>query len=177
MSSCIIGLLSATADIRDIKGPITYGLKSPIIPIAGLILIFLIGLFILYIIIIAKKREAPLPPRPHEIAYEALQKLKERELQTKGRIEDYYDELSRILRNYLRDRFSLRAPEMTTEELSLWIEDSKIFSQEQKSLLKKLFIHFDLVKFAGYRPPAEEIDWTLEIVQRIVDQTKENAET
>ena len=46
----------------------------------------------------------------------ALNRLRAQGLIEQGQFEDYYVQLSSIVRHYLEDRFHLRAPEMTTEE-------------------------------------------------------------
>ncbi len=161
------------ADIRDIKGPLTYGWNPSPFLIAGFSLILLIGFLVFYIKKV-KKGERILPLRPaHEIAYEALEELKKKELPGKGRFDDYYFELSGTIRKYLEDRFGYRTPEMTTEELLLGINHSKDLSPEQKSLLSSFFMHCDLVKFAKYRPSLEEIDRSFNAGREIIDQTKE----
>ena len=161
------------ADIRDINGPLTYGWNPSSFLIAGFFLILLIGFLVFYVKKM-KKGERILPLRPvHEIAYEALDALKKKELPGKGRFDDYYFELSGTIRKYLEDRFGYRTPEMTTEELLMGINHSKDFSPDQKSLLSGFFMHCDLVKFAKYRPSLEEIDWSFKAGREIIDQTKE----
>jgi len=165
---------SESADIRDIKGPLTHGWDPSLLLIAGFFLILLIGLLVFYVKKM-KKGERILPLRPaHEIAYKALDELKKKELPGKGRFDDYYFELSGTIRKYLEDRFGYRTPEMTTEELLMGINHSKDLSPEQKSLLSGFFIHCDLVKFAKYRPSSKEIDWSFKAGREIIDQTKED---
>jgi hypothetical protein len=163
-----------TADIRDIKGPVLYGWNLSFLLIVGLSLIFMIGLLIISIRRVKNKHRISLFRPAHEIAYEALQQLRKKDLLKKGEIDGYYFELSRAIRRYLQDRFSYQALEMTTEQLLMMIRDSKKLSQEQKGLLSTFFMHCDLVKFAGYRPPAEETDWAFTMGQQIIDQTKED---
>lgn len=165
-------------DIRDIKGPVLYIWNPSFLLIVSLSLILLIGFLIISIHYIHRLRgKSRIPPfrSAHEIAYEALKQLREKELLKKGQVDDYYFELSRAIRTYLQDRFSYRAPEMTTEQLLIMAGDSKELSQEQKGLLSSFFLHCDLVKFARYRPSKEEIDWSYKTGQEIIDQTKEDA--
>jgi hypothetical protein len=164
---------SEGADIHDIKGPLAYGWNPFPFLIAGFFLILLIGFLVFYFKKM-KKGERILPPRPaHEIAYQALEELKKKELPDKGRLDDYYLELSETIRKYLEDRFGHRTPEMTSEELLLEISLSKDLSPEQKSLLNGFFMHCDQVKFAKYRPSSKEIDWSFKAGREIIDQTKE----
>ena len=160
-------------DIRDIKGPLPYGWNPSPFLIAGFFLILLIGFLVFYVKKM-KKGERILPPRPaHEIAYEALDELKKKELPDKGRLDDYYLELSGTIRKYLEDRLGYQTPEMTTEEFLIGINHSKNLSLEQKSLLGDFFMHCDLVKFAKYKPSLEEANWGFKAGREIVDQTKE----
>jgi hypothetical protein len=160
-------------DIHDIKGPLTYGWDSSLFLIAGISIILLIGFLLLYILWIRNKKKIKPRCPPHAIAYEALEKLKMKELPAMGRIDDYYFELSNAIRKYLEDRFNLRTPEMTTEDLLLRIGESKEFSREQISLLSNFFVQCDLVKFAKYRPSSKEIDRSFDAGREIIDQTKE----
>ncbi|MHC4216690.1 MAG: hypothetical protein ACYSWP_25375 [Planctomycetota bacterium] len=43
----------------------------------------------------------------HEIAYERLRKLVERDLIKSEQIKEFYEEISNILRHYIEDRFDL----------------------------------------------------------------------
>jgi hypothetical protein len=165
-----------SSDIRDIKGPIIYSSYLPLFLIAGASIALLTGLLLFYILRIKNKKKV-IPLRPsHEIAYEALEQLRMKELPEKGRVSDYYFELSGVIRNYLDNRFHLRTMELTTEELIQRIEESKKFSPEQKSLVSHFFVQCDLVKFAGYRPFPEEIESSYKASREIIDQTKEGIE-
>jgi len=160
-----------SGDIRNIKGPIVKGWSSPSIIILGLVLILLVGLLLFYNIRL-KKKDKTLSLRPaHEIACEALKELIKKELIQERRLEEYYSELSNIIKCYLERRFDYKTSETTTEELLMKLRDSEELSQEQKNLLKIFFTHCDLIKFAGYRPSPEEITWSLKTGHEIIEQT------
>jgi len=166
-------------DIIDIKGPIDF--PSKILPflIAILILGILYGLYFLFKKLKKRKTlEKSIPPKlPHEIAYERLEELKNKDLVSKGRIGEFYTELSDIARHYLEDRFVLRAPEMTTEEFLIKLKNEQELNREQKSLLREFLSHCDMVKFAKYGPTIAEVTASFDSAKRLVDETKEEAAT
>ncbi|MFA4888925.1 MAG: hypothetical protein WC628_05060 [Candidatus Omnitrophota bacterium] len=160
-------------NIKDIKGPLA--LKSKSRPyILGIILLIILIISALFIY---KKKPLPalvVPPRPaHEIAYEQLEELRAKGLVAKGRIKEYFIEISAIVRRYLENRFNLRAPEMTTEEFLVYVRDYARLEGAHKSLLREFLTCCDLVKFAKYAPSAEEIDSVFATSKKFVGQTKE----
>ncbi len=52
----------------------------------------------------------------HELAYARLRALVAENLVEQGKIPEFYERISGILRHYIEDRFDLHAPERTTEE-------------------------------------------------------------
>ena len=163
-------------DIRDIKPPVDFG-PNYIILIILAALIILTGLTLLIIYLVKrlkrKKREAPYIPRPaHELAYDALTELELQKLPQHGRVKEFYFRLSNIVRHYLEGRFSLKAPEMTTEEFLYFLRESDKLNSEHKELLKAFLNHCDMVKFAKYGPTQQEIDESFKSAKRLVDETK-----
>ncbi len=163
---------SEKSGLRDIKGPVTWPHDLFLIVAAGFFLFFLTGSFF-YVIARKKKNLRPTFLSPHEAAYKALEALSTRDLLQQGRVQEYYEELSNIIRRYLESRFSYRVPEMTTEEFRLTIQINEEFSPERRTLLGDFLRHCDLVKFAGYRPQFEEMERSLKVGRKIIDQTKE----
>jgi hypothetical protein len=100
------------------------------------------------------------------------EELRAMDLPGKGRIKEYYFRLSDIVRRYLENRFSYRAPEMTTEEFLSAIKDSKEFSNELRGLLKEFLSHCDMVKFAKYGPTPIEILDSFKAAENLIDRTK-----
>jgi hypothetical protein len=166
-------------DIRDIKGPVDIrGLFSFLI-FGIVVLIILAGITGAYLFTKARQKMESRPPvkPPHIIAYEALQELKTKNLIKEGKVKEYYIGLSDIVRRYLENRFNLRAPEMTTEEFLVQAKDTGELSREHKNLLKDFMYHCDLVKFAKYGPTDSEIGSSSESAKRLIDQTKQEAES
>jgi len=167
----------STARIRDIKGPI--GLRSGIKFLPILITLALIVVLVLMIVFLRKnkKKEKLLRLRPaHEIAYEQLNGLKNKNFLKRGMIKEYYAEISAIIRHYLENRFNLKAPEMTTEEFLAHVRDYSQLAADHKALLKEFLSNCDLVKFAKYIPPEQEFELVFDSAKNFIDQTKQDLE-
>ena len=68
----------------------------------------------------------------HEIAYARLQSLIRQDLVKAGKVKEFYEAISDILRHYIEDRFELRAPERTTEEFLFEIRDTGVLSEADR---------------------------------------------
>ncbi len=124
----------------------------------------------------------------HEIAYERLRALVRQDLIKAGKIKEFYERISDILRHYIEHRFNLRAPERTTEEFlaelpslrlgSTSLTTSRsgqaggVLSQPDQEQLGEFLRHCDLVKFAKYNPTAEQIQKTFDLVKDFIETTK-----
>ncbi|MFH1777152.1 MAG: hypothetical protein ABH952_06325 [Candidatus Omnitrophota bacterium] len=161
------------AEIRDIKGPVRFPRKISSYLIGGLLVLVIISGLVIYLARKKKKNEIIPPPPAHEIAYRDLEILRQEQLVPQGRIKEYHQRLSDIIRHYLENRFELRAPEMTTEEFLIKVKDANTLSIEQKGLLRTFLSHCDLVKFAEYGPTETEIDASYDSARVFVEQTKE----
>jgi hypothetical protein len=170
-----MGYLVFAEDIKDIKPPVYFPANfSPLIIIG--ILILLVALVWLISILIkrfSQRKENITPQKPaHQIAYEALQDLRRKNLPYTGRIKEYYSELSDIVRRYIEARFNIRAAEMTTEEFLFSLRDSDDLTGAQKNLLKEFLTQCDMVKFAKYGPLEKEIEDSFLAAKRFVSETK-----
>jgi hypothetical protein len=116
----------------------------------------------------------------HEIAYERLRALVKQDLIKAGKIKEFYERLSDILRHYVEHRFNLRAPERTTEEFLAELpsirlrsgQATDVLSQPDQERLGEFLQHCDLVKFAKYNPTAEQIQKTFDLVKDFIEATK-----
>lgn len=112
------------------------------------------------------------PPRPpHEIALEALSKLRQEDLPSHNRYEAYYTRLSSIVRAYIEARFGVKAPEMTTEEFLQVASNAQALSLSHRRLLQEFLERCDLVKFARYEPSRSEADEAFEAARRFIQDT------
>ena len=108
----------------------------------------------------------------HEIAYERLKALVKNNLVETGRIKEFYEQISSILRHYIEHRFDLRAPERTTEEFLAELQYTDVLSEPDKESLEEFLNHCDLVKFAKHRPTTEQIQQTFDLVKEFIEKTK-----
>jgi hypothetical protein len=108
----------------------------------------------------------------HEIAYERLRVLVKDDLIKAGRIKEFYERISDILRHYIEHRFELRAPERTTEEFLIELASMDVLAEPDKRRLADFLSHCDLVKFARYNPTTKQIQRTFNLVKDFVETTK-----
>ena len=108
----------------------------------------------------------------HEIAYERLRTLVKDDLIKAGRIKEFYERISNILRHYIEHRVDLRAPERTTEEFLIELQWTDVLSAADKDNIGEFLRHCDLVKFAKYSPTNEQIQRTFNLVKDFIDTTK-----
>ncbi|MBU0992885.1 MAG: hypothetical protein KJ737_10370 [Proteobacteria bacterium] len=113
---------------------------------------------------------APVPA--HEIAYKALNDLKEKHLLQHGHIQAFYYELSFILRIYIGNRFQIYAQNQTTEEFFYSLLKSNPFDQESENILREFSNHADEVKYSKYRPDIKKGELSFDIAKSFVDKTR-----
>ena len=111
----------------------------------------------------------------YELARKQLDQLMNQPQPSGEEIDEFYVALTSIIRTYLENRFSLRAPELTTEEFLSDVAESAVLSHAHKKLLNDFLKHADLVKFAGVKPGPDDISETLSRASQFLDETKENA--
>jgi len=108
----------------------------------------------------------------HEIAYERLKALIKENLVEAGKIKEFYERISSILRHYIEHRFDLRAPERTTEEFLAELKYTDVLSVSDKESLEEFLTHCDLVKFAKHSPTTEQIQQAFDLVKEFIEKTK-----
>lgn len=92
---------------------------------------------------------------PIERAWAELDRLLKKDLPGRGRYKDFYVELTRVVRNYIQRKYSIKAPHMTTEE---FLAAFKSGSPQSLAALKNFLESADLVKFAGLEATPEMTD-------------------
>jgi len=108
----------------------------------------------------------------HEIAYEKLRAMVKEDLVGAGKIKEFYERISDILRHYIEHRFSLRAPERTTEEFLAELANTEVLPAAEKQRLGEFLQHCDLVKFAKHNPTTQQIQETFDLVKDFIEKTK-----
>ncbi|MFH1867790.1 MAG: hypothetical protein ABH843_02350 [Candidatus Omnitrophota bacterium] len=163
-------------DIKDIKPPVNFPPNYIFLIILAVIIISA-ALVFLIIYLLKRMKRKPEEPQPisrpaHEIAYDALTELQLEKLPQRGKVKEYYFQLSSIARQYLENRFSFKAPDMTTEEFLYALRESDKLNSAHKELLSQFLNHCDMVKFAKYGPTQKEIEESFNSAKRLVDETK-----
>lgn len=84
----------------------------------------------------------------------------------------WFVRLSAIVRRYLESRYEIRAPELTSEEFLLVALRSAELTVEHRGLLASFLECCDRVKFAAYRPQAQESLDTLRAARSFIEDTR-----
>jgi hypothetical protein len=165
------------ADLRDVKGPVAVPRDYRPLWWALGVLVALLALGVLAYRFLNRAREvAARPPRPaDEIALEALARLRTDGVLEKGEQVEFYVRLSSIVREYLENRFHLRAPEMTTEEFLQVAQRARELSQKHRHLLGQFLAEADLVKFARHRPQLEDAMRAYDAAKEFITSTGSGA--
>lgn len=109
----------------------------------------------------------------HIIALRRLANIKMIALTDEAGYKVFYSELSECIREYMENRYSIRALEMTTEEFLMQLTTGTCLNKEQQLLLKSFMQQSDLVKFANHSPSKEEAEMALLQIEQLVETTKE----
>ena len=174
----------AITDIKDVyQPPIDWMFY---LTIAGYVLlaILILTLIIYFVNKYLKSRKnkeqeveiEPVDPRKaHEIAYEELDVLRQKQLWQSQQFKIYYTELTEILRRYISNRYSIDAMEQTSDEVVNQFRQNKELrdKKEEIKLLADVLQLADLVKFAKWQPLPDECERSFHQVTQFVDQTKE----
>ncbi len=117
-----------------------------------------------------RPRPVPPPPPAHEVALEALRRLVAKDLIAAGRIEQFFVEITGIVREYIERAFGLRAPEQTTEEFLANITSQPVVAAHRQ-VLAPFLAAADEVKFARARPEAAAIQRAFDTARDFILQT------
>jgi hypothetical protein len=161
-------------DIRDLKPLIVP--KKPLWPWfagAGAVVLIAVGVggYVWY----RRRRRAIVvpPPPPHEVAYAALDALRNTDFADPEAVRQYFYSLSEILRAYIEGRFTLNATDLTTEEILPRLVDLPLLSTDQRGKLKEFLFTTDLVKYAQHEPQKAEIETAYDRALTFVETTAE----
>jgi hypothetical protein len=118
---------------------------------------------------------APVDPfrklAPHVWVYEELEKLLARRLAEEGRTGVFYDELTRIVKQYLEGRYRVDLLERTTSEVPAALQHAGAPS-DAGFLARALLESGDRVKFARVDAGPADCRTAVEEAYRLVDMTK-----
>jgi hypothetical protein len=169
----VIGDKNKDEGLRDIKFPIyiPFSIKPAVIIFFSLLIVA--GLIVWIFYRQKKLKENIEPPLPvHEQALIELEKIENMNLIEKGQVKEYYYMVSDVLRRYLEGRFSLRAPEQTTEEFLDNVTKSDALESKYINILKEYLMHCDMVKYAKLEPDKAECSKLIEATRKFVHETK-----
>jgi len=116
----------------------------------------------------------PIPKEPaHLRALRELAWLRDLPRRTPAQVDAYYVGVSQVLRVYLEERFSLRAPERTTEEFLAEVERGGPLSAAHCIVLKQFLSQCDLVKFALHSPTESQHLEAMAVAEAFVLATRD----
>ncbi len=167
-----------TFNIKGIQSPLALEPRYSMIKwfLFGVLIVSCLGLLLYYC------RRSFLPSQAvsetitepaHIIALRRLTNLKTTALADETSYKVFYSELSECIREYMENRYSIRALEMTTEEFLMQLTTGTCLNKEQQLLLKSFMQQSDLVKFANHSPSKEEAEMALLQIEQLVETTKE----
>ncbi len=111
--------------------------------------------------------EAP----PHQTALEALDALRNLNLDDPESVRRFYFLISEIVRQYTERRFSLNATDLTTNEILSRAVSITELTEEPHRLLKDFLQHTDMVKFAELKPTETQIQTCYDQAVRYIELT------
>ena len=120
-----------------------------------------------------RRKKAPLakPERvrsAEEIAREAIERLLARKLVEQGHSKQFYLELSEIIKRFLGSKLGVHSLERTTEEFTRDLRAVSVPSGQYR-MIREFLEDCDLVKFAKYRPGAEEVEQIIARSRAMID--------
>ena len=154
---------------------------------------WILGIFGLVILLILsfrwyKKRQERVVPEPepelpepehvipaHIIALEKLSNLRSTTQSYEGKDKAFVSELTEIIREYIENRFGVRALEMTTSEITDALK-KEVLSAKQIGKLQNTLNVSDLIKFAKAQADANMFDEFVDEAIDLVQETKEEEE-
>lgn len=150
-----------------------------VLPLWALAVVPLVGLVVAAVLVVgALRRRAVRQARvsAYDDAVARLAALEARGAPDPGAADAWFVELSAIVRRYLEGRYGVRAPELTTEEFLQEAQRAAGLTPRHRELLVAFLERCDRVKFAGYRPDADESLDTLRAARAFVEDTRVRAQ-
>lgn len=161
--------------LREVEGPL------PVPPPAGRVLLFVAlaaavaGAAVTGVILLrrraarARAQAAVVPP--HEAALRALRELAAGGLLQRDLLA-FHTAVAAVVRRYLEQRFGVRAPQRTTEELLLILAAASWLDDVQRRALRAFLAQCDQVKFARARPAAAASERLIDTAVDLVTATR-----
>ena len=112
-----------------------------------------------------------------DVAQEGLDRLVAAGLPDADRMDTFFVNLSGIVRRYLEDGLSLRAPELTTEEFLVSMTTVQALNDSHGRLLQEFLRRADMVKFARHIPGPTDVEEAIAAARRFLQETRETTAT
>ena len=143
--------LSANPAVADLAGAEKVALSPKAIAFLTFLGLITLGLIYLLVYVLKKiRREMELRRMsPRERAFRELDELIQRDLVGQGLVQEFYYELTMIVRLYIERAHEVHAPEQTTEEFLASVAMDRRFSTQVIEQLKTFLQAADLVKYAA----------------------------
>ncbi|MDE2654516.1 MAG: hypothetical protein OXI71_11975 [Gemmatimonadota bacterium] len=168
--------LDESGEIRDIKGPLSLARNWwTVVPWVLLVAALVAGAYYLH----RRRRNRPStaaprpapPPRPfHVVALEQLDELEASSLLERGQVKAYHIRISEIIRAYVEGQLEVPALEMTTREVVYGLRRASM-SRAITGSFRSFLARCDLVKFAKWRPGADESGELMGVARSLVAMT------
>jgi Domain of unknown function (DUF4381) len=145
-------------EFHDIAPPVDYSLIPPwLVFVIVFVALSLLGLAVW--LLAKRRRPAPPPKLPREIALEELDRIS-REIEKMSPYQ-LSIRVSDILRKYVSQQYGLPATRQTSIEFLTALAKASPFSAEEKSLLEDFLNRCDLIKFARYEATTSDSELLL----------------
>lgn len=176
LSLVVAGILpeDAPLELQPPRDKLEYFWSIPVEAIigGGVFLGLSLGIFAWFL---GRGRKRELQISAFEKAIQKLYDLEESQY-PEEELDQFYQELSMILRRYIEGRFGISAPEQTTEEFLLSIEGILLFEPKQKEFLRHFLRECDAIKFAGQKSSLPASQEALEKVRQFIHETRKQEE-
>ncbi len=116
---------------------------------------------------LALRRRGAAALRPDQRALRAIQEL----LDEQPEVHAFYLRLTGIVRDYIEQRFAIRAPRLTTPEFLEHAKASAMLTDEDKRSLHTFLTAADMVKFARYEPSSARNDEAVTTARAFIERT------
>lgn len=147
--------------------------KERIIPWGKIAAAFVFAILCLFLLFFMRQKKAVSAAKREkgvrENALGGLLHLEEKGLPSQNRFDEFYVELTEIVRHFIEERFQIKATTQTTEEFLHEIATNPQFNEKTQSLISAFLESADRVKFSKYSPTLEESQAADEAARRVIN--------
>jgi len=166
-------------NIKDIKPLEEINGSGNFIWYAAAALIVIVLIISVFIFFRSRKKpvaEMPAVYRPDKAALSSYRDLKDKRLIEKGRVKEFYFELSAIFKRYLSERFGIKTAECTTEEIIPLLNRIRDLHSDSFQSGKSFLVETDMIKYTSLGT-TEELCRTIEgLFVKFIEETRDETE-